>query len=169
MVADILSSSLLREMILPFILVFVVAFAVLQKTKILGDGKKQIDAIVALVIGLLLVGFGNATGMIVNLIPFLSVSLIVMLVFMLLWGFAFHTGNFEIPKKLRTAFGWIIGAAVIVAVLVVTPAWNLIKDLFGEGTMSTLVTNVILIVIVVAVIAVVVMGGKEKEEEEDKD
>ena len=38
------------EMLLPFLLVFVVVFAILQKTKILGEEKAQIDAIVALLL-----------------------------------------------------------------------------------------------------------------------
>ena len=52
----IFSNPFFTEMLLPFLLVFVVVFAILQKSKILGDGKAQIDAIVGLVIGLILIG-----------------------------------------------------------------------------------------------------------------
>src|SRR3989344_989954 len=52
-------SSPFAQTILLFVLVFVVVFAVLQKSKILGDGKKQIDALVALAIALLFVGVGD--------------------------------------------------------------------------------------------------------------
>ena len=55
----ILSSQLFVEVILPFLLVFAVVFAILQKTKILGEGKKQIDAIVSLVIGLIVIAFSQ--------------------------------------------------------------------------------------------------------------
>ena len=44
-----------QEFILPFLLVFTIVFAVLEKTKLLGDGKKQLDAIVAFVVGLIFV------------------------------------------------------------------------------------------------------------------
>ena len=50
-----LSHPIFVETILPFLLVFTLVFAVLQKSKILGDNKKQIDAIVSLVVGLLLI------------------------------------------------------------------------------------------------------------------
>jgi hypothetical protein len=65
-----------REAILPFILVFTLVFAILQKTKLLGDGKKQIDAIVSLVIGLILISFSYAVGILTILIPFLVISVI---------------------------------------------------------------------------------------------
>ena len=54
------------EVLLPFLLVFTVVFAILQKTSILGKGKKQIDAIVSLVVGLIVVAFGYATNVIIK-------------------------------------------------------------------------------------------------------
>ncbi len=43
------------DFLLPFLLVFVIVFAVLQKTNILGDGKKNFNVVVALVLGLMFV------------------------------------------------------------------------------------------------------------------
>jgi hypothetical protein len=40
------------DVLLPFILVFTIVYATLQKTKILGDGKKNFNVIIALVMGL---------------------------------------------------------------------------------------------------------------------
>ena len=45
----------LTDVLLPFLLIFVIFFAVLQKTKILGEGKKNLNVVVALVVGLLVV------------------------------------------------------------------------------------------------------------------
>ena len=89
----ILSHPLFIETILPFLLIFTIVFAVLQKSKIFGDGKKQIDAIVALVFGLLAIAFAQATGIIIQLIPFLAVSLVIILVFMILVGSFGKPGN----------------------------------------------------------------------------
>ena len=58
----ILSHPIFVETILPFLLIFTIVFAVLQKAKILGEGKRQIDAIVALVVGLLFISFAQAVG-----------------------------------------------------------------------------------------------------------
>lgn len=43
------------EILLIFLLIFVIVYAVLQKTKILGEGKKNLNVVVALIVGLLVV------------------------------------------------------------------------------------------------------------------
>ena len=45
----------LTDIMLPFLLIFVIIFAILQKTKILGEGKKNFNVVVALIVGLLVV------------------------------------------------------------------------------------------------------------------
>ncbi len=45
----------LTDVILPFLLIFVIVYAILQKTKILGEGKKNLNSIVAIVAALLVV------------------------------------------------------------------------------------------------------------------
>ena len=68
MVETFFTNPLFVETILPLLLVFVLVFAVLQKTKILGEGKRQIDAIVALVVAMIFVAFGQATNIVVKMI-----------------------------------------------------------------------------------------------------
>ena len=43
------------DFLLPFLLVFTIVFAVLQKTKIVGEGKKNFNVIIALVLALMFV------------------------------------------------------------------------------------------------------------------
>ncbi|MAG15545.1 hypothetical protein CMO88_00635 [Candidatus Woesearchaeota archaeon] len=43
------------DSLLPFILIFTILFAVLQKTKIIGEGKRQFNTLVALIISLMVV------------------------------------------------------------------------------------------------------------------
>src|SRR3989338_7113081 len=45
----------LTDVLLPFLLIFTIVFAILQKTKILGEDKKNLSVIVAIVVGLLVV------------------------------------------------------------------------------------------------------------------
>lgn len=45
----------LTDVLLPFLLIFVIIFAILQKTKILGEDKKNLNVIVSMVVGLLVV------------------------------------------------------------------------------------------------------------------
>ena len=160
MVETILSSPLFIEVILPFLLVFAVVFAVLQKSEILGKDKRQIDAIVALVIGLIVTAFGKATGIIVNLMPFLAVSLVIILVFMILLGMLFKQGDFDLDKKIKIGVGIVITIAVIIAVLNLTDGWTFIKDLFNGDEGSSLLANIIFIALIIGAVAAVVLGGK---------
>ena len=161
-IPTILQSDLVVEIILPFLLVFTIVFAVLQKTEILGKGKKQIDVIVALVIGLIFVVYVNAVHIVLNLMPFLAVSVVILLIFMLLWGFVFQGENFKVPEKLRWTFGVIIAIAVVIAVLYVTPAWDYLYNSFSSS--NALVTNVIIFILIAAAIGVVVGFNGKKEE-----
>lgn len=165
MAVTILSNALFMDAILPFLLIFAVVFAILQKTKVLGEDKKAIDAVVAFVVGLITIAFGNATNMITNLIPFLGVSIVVILIFLMLWGFVW-TGKepFEVPKGVRWAFGIAIAIAVFVAVLVVTGNWDWFIGLFTGTTSSDFVGNIVLIAVVIIAVAVVIGFGGKKEE-----
>ena len=156
----ILSHPVFVETILPFLLVFTIVFAVLQKSKILGEGKRQIDAIVSLVIGLLVISFAQATGIIIQLIPFLAVSLVVLLVFMLLVGSFGKSGDDLLPKGLKTGLMVAALMAVAIAVLIITKAWQYIYDLIFIGGDSTLFVNVIFVVIIIAVVLFVFYGSK---------
>jgi hypothetical protein len=163
----ILSHPIFIETILPFLLVFTIVFAVLQKSKIFGEGKKQIDSIVSLVIGLVLISFAQATGIIIQLIPFLAVSLVVILVFMLLLGSFTKEG--ELAKELHPGIKWvlIIGSliAVIIAVLFITGTWDYIYDfIFLTGIEgSSIVLNAVFFVVIIAAVIFVIWGAKKKD------
>jgi hypothetical protein len=165
MVESIFSEPIFLEYILPFLLVFTLVFAVLDKSKLLGEGKRQINAILSLVIGLILIGFPFARDIIVRLIPFLVVSLVILFVFMLLYGFV--SGKKEgdvLSKGLKIALGIIFGLAVIVAVLWITGAWDKIVDFtVGGDHAGTIWINALMILVIGGAMAVVLStGGKEK-------
>ncbi len=147
------------EMILPFLLVFVVVFAILQKSKILGDGKAQIDAITSLVIGLILIGAPYSRNVVVNLMPWLAVGVAVMLVFFILYGFV--AGDLSGgPKWMKLTFGPIIGLFVIIVVLYVTGLGNFIIDWFYSDSNKGVLLNFLMVVAVVVAMVVVVLGAK---------
>jgi len=50
-----LESFGLLDSLLPFILIFAVLFAVLQKTKVIGEGRRQFNTVIALVISLMVI------------------------------------------------------------------------------------------------------------------
>ena len=156
----ILSHPIFVETILPFLLVFTVVFAILQKSKIFGDGKKQVDAIVALVVGLLVISFGYAIGIILQLTVFLAVALVVMLVLMLLLG-SFGKGELSIPKALSVILIIAAVIAVVIAVLYVTNFWLYLYDLLFTAGDSSIFINAVFVVIIVGAIIAVILGGKK--------
>jgi len=157
--ATILSSPLFVTTILPFLLIFTIVFAVLQKAKIFGDNKKQIDAIVALVVGLLAISFRYAVGIIVELIPFLAVSLVIIVVLMILLG-AFHKeGELELPKGIKWGLIVLSIIALVIAILLITGFWSTAYDFIVIEGGSGLVTNVIFLIIAAIAIGAVLWGG----------
>ena len=159
--ASIFESIIFTEMILPFLLVFVLVFAILQKSKILGEGKAQIDALVSLVIGLILIVFETPRNLIVNLMPWLAVGLVVILVFMLLYGFV--GGDLKEGKPwMKIVFGILAGIFVIGLVIYYGGVWSIIKEWFSDS--SSIWSNVILIVIIGGVLALAIATGNKKGE-----
>jgi len=154
----ILSHPLFVETILPFLLVFTIVFAVLQKSKVLGEGKKQIDAVVSLVIGLLVISFGQATGIIVQLVPFLAVSLVIILVFLILVG-SFHKDGDILGGKMKTFLMIVALVAVTIAVLWVTGAWEYLFGLLVVGSSSNIFASVVFVIIIIGAIATVIWGA----------
>src|SRR3990170_2793367 len=161
MVETILSSPFVRDLVLPFLLVFAVVFAILQKSEILGKERRQTDAIVALVVGLLVVAVGSATNIITGLMPILAVGLVVLLVFFLLWGFAFEQGKFAVPGGIQWTIAALAAIAVVIAVLVFTGGWDYLKNLTSGG--ESIITNIVFIVLIIIAVAVVVGFGKKPE------
>ena len=168
--ATLLQSPFVIELLLPFLLVFVVVFAILQKSEILGKGKRQIDAIVALVVGLIVVAFGYAVGFIVNIIPIFAITAVVILVFMLLYGMVFQQGEFSMNKYLKGGIGIIVGIVVIVSVLVLTGAWDVLIDYYNQTDSNVVLSNVVFLIVAAIAIAIVVLPkkGDSNEKEEKK-
>jgi len=160
--ATFLSNSVFRDLILPFVLLFVLIFAVLEKSKLLGEGKQQINALVSLALAAIAVStFSTQIEWLQKFAIFLVIALFILFIFMLLYGFAYSgKEGFELAKGWKMLIAAIAFIAVIVASLIITNTWDRVYDFF---TSSSIGTNVVLIIIIVAAVAAVLYGGKKKE------
>ncbi len=140
-------ASDLGQTLLLFVLIFTVIFAIMQKSKVLGGGK-QIDALVALSIGLLVSGVGYVLEFTQKLLPLMAVILVISLVFLILTAM-FFKGEVDFGKY-SWAFAALMGIAVIVAVIVFTGYWDNISGWFSDSDVGS---NILLIAIVVGVVA----------------
>lgn len=163
-----LQSPILTKFVYPFLLIFFILFAVLEKTKIFGSDKKQINALIAFVIGFIFVAAVFPKEMTNNLMLFLAIAMVVVFVVLMLWGFIMGEKGVNVfeesPKGLKWAIGVFIVLVVTIAVLwaagVDTAAY--FDKLFHSSWSSQLWTNVVFIVLVVAALAIALRSGKAK-------
>ena len=156
--ASIFASAFFIEMLLPFLLIFVLVFAILQKSKILGEGKAQMDALIAFVIGLILIAFEGPRDIIVGIMPWLAVGVAVILVFLILYGFV--AGDLsEVQPWMKVVFGILAGLFTIGVVVYVTGLRSIITGWFSAVN-SDIWMSVVMLVIIGGAIAVAVTSGK---------
>jgi hypothetical protein len=165
MVETILQHWVLTRFAYPFLLVFFIVFAVLEKTKLLGDDKKQLNALISFVIGLIFIGVAYPTEVIGNMVLFLTVALVVMFVVLLLWGFVFGDikEGFKPTGWMKGVLAALIGVAVIIAVFWATGVNGGVFDfLFGQSWSSAFWTNLIFIIMIALALALVLKSSTSK-------
>jgi peptidoglycan/LPS O-acetylase OafA/YrhL len=154
---NLFTTEIFTEGILPFLLVFVLVFAILQKTKVLGENKSQIDAMVSLAIGLILISMPTPRGYIVDMLPWLAVALVVLLILFLIYGFAAGSDKekgFVMPEWAKKGI-LILGIIfVVILVLVVSGYWDNVKEWYNSGEIA----GNVLIVIAIAIALWVSLG-----------
>ncbi len=149
------------KFLLPFLLVFFIVFAILEKTKLFGEGKKQLNALTSFVIGLIFVGAVYPKLVVENMILFLTVTLVCVFVVLLLWGFVFgDEKGFTTQKWMKWVLGIVIGAAFIGAILWAT-GWSAGVGNF-LSTQSQIWTNIAFVVVIAVALALVLIGKKKE-------
>ncbi len=158
----ILQHEILTKFAYPFLLIFFIVFAILEKTKILGEEKKQLNALIAFVIGLIFVSAFQPKIIVENLILFLTVALVVMFVVLMIWGFVSSgKDGFQLEGWMKWIL-WIVGGiAVIIAVLWAVGVWDKVVDLlFKQNWSNSFWTNAAFIVAIAAALAAVLKSSK---------
>ena len=148
--------------VLPFLLVFAIVFAILEKTSILGDGKKNINVVVASVIGLLLVVQQGIVELINLFLP--RVSLILVVLLMILMLIAMLAGKkFEGIKGPVFGIGIVLIIVAIIFALTAPPATS--GFFISDADKQALVRIGIPLLIFFIAVGVVTGGGGEPKKE----
>lgn len=155
----VLESWGLTDVLLPFLLIFVVMFAILQKTKILGEDKKRFNMVVALVIGLLVVvphvlGMYPPNADVIEILnkslPQVSILVVAILMLMILIGLL----GAEATWMGSSLSGWVAIAAFIIIVIIFGGAagwwrnWWWFERFFGSDTIAVLVMLLVFAIII---------------------
>jgi len=160
MAVPIWQSEFFTMVVLPFVLVFVIVFAILQRTQILGKDKKQIDAIVSFIFALIFIGVPSVVGVAVSIIPIIALIIIILLAFMLMWGFV--GGKTPVLNKgLRITIGIFLLIAMTIIIMWATNTLS-----FFSKVPYDIWSALILVGFVVAVFSVVLSSKKPEEREE---
>jgi len=163
----------LTDVLLPFLLIFVIIFAVLQKTKILGESKKNLNVVIAVVVGLLVV-IPHITGrfpanadpvLIINdALPQVSIVLVAVIFLLILIG-VFGQDYVMLGVTMP---GWITLISLVVILLIFggSAGWwdagfgQTLENFFGtEG-----VAIFIMLITFGIIIAWITSDSKEREE-----
>ncbi len=113
--------------VIPFLLVFAIVFALLDKTKVLGNNK-AIMVIVSLTIGLSSIQFDIVPSFFANIFPKLGIGLAIFIVIILLMGF-FSTEEKNLIKK--DWIGWILAGGIILWSLTSFNNWKSYPGIFS--------------------------------------
>ena len=163
----------LTDVLLPFLLIFVVIFAILQKTRILGEEKKNLNAAVALVVGLLVViphvtrrypANADPVQIMNDALPQVSLVLVAVIFLLILIG-VFGQDYVFLGMS---APGWIAIFSIIVIVAIFGGAagwWSgglntNLERFFGEDVVAV----VVMLLMFGLIIAWVTSESKEKED-----
>lgn len=141
------------EYLLPFLLIFAIIFAVLEKTQILGEHKSNINVVVSLIFGLLIVAQQGIIETINNFLPNVSLIIVVILALLLVVGLM-------VGKKFEGIKGPILGLGIIVVIIAfVIALWPNEINFMSSYDKETLLYTALIIAAVIAVVWLIV-GGK---------
>ena len=138
--------------VIPFLLIFAVVFAILDKTKIFtGEGKdnRGIIAIIAAAIGLLSLQFDFVSEFFAIVFPRFGIGLSLFLVILIFLGFFYPEGEKGWSSKVAWV-GWVVGIGVFIWAL---SAWDQWSSYYGFG--GWFVENVWALIILGVIIAVI--------------
>ena len=145
------------EYVLPFLLIFAIVFGILEASKISFTKERKLNVIIALVVGLLAVGYTSRMNFSVGqflqeIFPRLGVGIAVLLVILILVGVF-------VGEDIQKYVNWgLLAIAFIIAIVVITKSF----DTFGwysNGAYGDYVGWIIGAVLLLGIIIAVSVGG----------
>jgi len=143
--------------ILPFLLIFAIVYAILDKSKILGDNK-GVHIIVSLAIGLLSLQFNFVSNFFSVIFPYTGIGLSILLVALILMGLI---GGERFSKYVWFGLGAIIFIVIVLVSLTHFNLLNLNLNYSGNWFSQSWPTILIFLVIFGLIFLIIKSGGKK--------
>jgi hypothetical protein len=159
------------DVVLPFLLVFSIVFAILEKTKVLGvekvEGKeytkKNLNSMVSFVISFLVIASSRLVEIITTVSAQVVILLMASILFLLLVGSFFKEGaGVFLEGGWRVGFMWIMFIGIL---LIFLNALGWLDNFWGwisEGTGGNAVGSIVLLIIVILFMWFVVRSPEQK-------
>jgi len=168
------------DVILPFLLVFAIVFAILEKTKVLGFEdpekkytRKNLNSLVAFVVAFLVVASSRLVAIINQTMAQVVLLLLVAICFLILVGVFVGEGEFKLEKGdpwlIFFTFAMFLGIVLIFMNAIKTSSGRSWLEVFWsyitQNWNSNVVASIILLIIVIGIMVWLTRGPKEKKEE----
>ena len=143
--------------VIPFLLIFAVVFAILDKTKLLSNGEggnRWILSIISIAVGLLSLQFDFVSEFFAVIFPRFGVGLALFLTVIIFLGF-FSSDATGKPGTSIKVFGWIVGVGVFIWAL---SSWDQWSGQVGFG--GWFAQNVWALIILGGLVAAIVLIGR---------
>jgi len=137
--------------VLPFLLIFAIVFGILTKIKLFGAENKGLNAVVAIVVGLLSLQFSFVPIFFSEIFPRMGIGLSVILAVFILVGLF-------LPSQSETSSNWLmLAVGVIVFLVVITKTFGYL----GYGTeipyfVSTNLPGIVMVILVIVAVGAVI-------------
>lgn len=168
------------EIVLPFLLVFTIVFAVLEKTKIFGVEKiddveyprRNINAMLAFVIAFLFVASKELVEVVNVSLPIVIMVLIVLMCFMMLFGFILKEGQFSFEE--RGVWKGILSVTGFIGVLLIflyaLKWWPFSENALPSDWLTgpVFITVIFIGAVVATILFVTLPGGRPSKPKEEK-
>jgi hypothetical protein len=156
------------DVILPFLLVYAITYAILEKTKVLGADKKSINAVVAFVSAFLVVASTKLVSIINQSIANVMLVMIIIFCILMLGSMVTQGDKIEMKPGTKAALAAVIGI-VVLCIFMYAIGWLMpIIGFLSKYWNSEGVSAIILMVVVVGIIAWINSAGKAPAAPEKK-
>ena len=164
----------LYDVVLSFLLIFTLAFGILEKSKILGTEKgrddkvytrKNLNAMIAFIMGFFVVASAQLVELVNILVSRVGVVMVILVMLMLLIA-SFHKQQGDEGFELKSWQGWLSGVVLVAVILIFMDGVGWLQPLWFYVTNhwdSTLIGTILLFAIVIGFVAYLT-GTPGKEE-----
>lgn len=176
---DFMNQLGIYDVVLPYLLIFTIVFAILEKTRVFGVdevsgvkySKKNLNAMVAFVTAFFVV----ASSKLVEIITKVSSNVVIVLVGVVLFLLVYGSFQEETEKGVFLSKGWNKVFAILVFIVMIVIFLDAIKTgenswlqtvlgWFSQFWDNTAVASVVLIIVIIGIMFYIINSGPKKEE-----